>query len=478
MYNTIKLEQDYERKMMSVYKDMLVTHIDDNANVTINGGNSSSNQKRKQEIEENMSVKLSKEQKKAIDLFKKGNNILVLGAGGTGKSEIIREIQYYIETNEPGKNVAVTGTTGIASYNINGITLTSFMGIGTGEDHYDVMTKRIMKKRDTRERIQKLDVLIVDEISMASAELFEKINEICQAVRKNKRFFGGIQLVLAGDFLQLLPVFKDGNPKSKDKRLLIESEIFNKHFTKKNIINLKKNFRQENAEYSNLLLRLRKGEHTEKDLKKIKSRMTNETKDMVHLVTSNRKAHTINMKQMEQLKSNETYTYTLKEETKSNVELFNEIQKQFEQRGIDTVTLKEGARVMLIKNLSVEDGLVNGMGGTIISFENEMEVKFPIVKFDNNKIQTIRPVVWEYHSQETTIRVSQIPLMLSWAITIHKSQSITLDSAVMDLADCFCEHQIYAALSRVRRLENIYIKSFDEQKIKVNETVKEYLSKL
>lgn len=467
MYNTIKLEQDYERKMMSVYKDMLTTHINDN--VTDND-DSSSNQKRKQEIEENMSVKLSKEQKKAIDLFKKGNNILVLGAGGTGKSEIIREIQYYIETNEPGKNVAVTGTTGIASYNINGITLASFMGIGTGEDQCDVMTKRIMKKRDTRERIQKLDVLIVDEISMASAELFEKINEICQAVRKNKKFFGGIQLVLAGDFLQLLPVFKET---SKDKRLLIESEIFNKRFTKKNIVNLKKNFRQENAGYSNLLLRLRKGEHTENDLKKVKSRMTNETKDMVYLVTSNKKAKVINMKQMEQLKSDETYTYVLKEETPSN-ELFQEIKRQFEQRGIDVVTLKENARVMLIKNLSVEDGLVNGMGGTIIRFENG----YPVVKFDNSRIQVLKPVVWEYMNSETTVKVSQIPLMLSWAITIHKSQSITLDSAVMDLADCFCEHQIYVALSRVRRLENIYIKSFDEQKIKVNDTVKEYLSKL
>jgi ATP-dependent DNA helicase PIF1 len=462
MYNKVKLEQDYERKMMSVFKDMLTAHIDE----------SDQDKQKKEQIEQSMStmVQLSKEQKKAIELFKKGNNILVLGAGGTGKSEIIREIQYYIESNEPGKNVAITGTTGIASYNINGITLASFMGIGTGEDQHDVMAKRIMKKRDTRERIQKLDVLIVDEISMASAELFEKINEVCQAVRKNKRFFGGIQLVLAGDFLQLLPVFKET---SKDTRLLIESEIFNKHFTKKNIINLQKNFRQENAEYSKLLLRLRKGEHTEKDLKKIKSRLTKETKDIVYLVTSNKKAKEINMKQMEQLTSNETHIYMLKEETKHNVELFNEIKRQFEQRGIDTVTLKENARVMLIKNLSVEEGLVNGMGGTIIGFENGEN--FPIVKFDNNKIQVIKPVIWEYNSQETTIRVSQIPLMLSWAITIHKAQSITLDSAVMDLEDCFCEHQIYVALSRVRKLENIYIKSFDEQKIKVNETVKEYL---
>lgn len=463
MYNQVKLERDYERKMMSVYKDMVTDLITDEFD----------NKDQIEKIQHDMStmVQLSNEQKKAIELFKKGNNILVLGAGGTGKSEIIREIQYYIETNQPGKNIAITGTTGIASYNINGITLASFMGIGTGEDQYEVMIKRIMRKPDVRNRIQKLDVLIVDEISMASAELFEKINEVCKVVRKNKLFFGGIQLLLAGDFLQLLPVFKDF---SHDTRLLIESDVFNKHFTKKNTINLKKNFRQENGEYSKLLLRLRKGEQTEKDVKKIKSRMTKEIKDIVHLVTSNKKAKAINMKQMEQLKSNKTYTYFLKEETKNNVELFNEIKKQFEQRGIDTVTLKENARVMLIKNLSVEEGLVNGMGGIVIGFENGV----PIVKFDNNIIQTIKPVVWEYINSDTKIRVSQVPLMLSWAITIHKSQSITLDSAVMDLEDCFCEHQIYVALSRVRKLENIYIKSFDEQKIKVNSMVKEYLSKL
>jgi ATP-dependent DNA helicase PIF1 len=423
-------------------------------------------------------VELSEDQQKALDMFIEGKNVLIMGPGGVGKSKVVREMKY--QASKQYKSVVVCGTTGVSAFSIGGITLNSFMGIGTGDQPLETLMRRVMTKRGIRDRIMSTDVLIVDEVSMLSAALFEKINLICQKARRNQTFFGGIQVVFSMDPLQLQPVFKV-NGTADDTRLIYESELFKAVFskTKRNIINLKTNFRQQNdPEFTNLLMRVRRGVHTAGDIATLKTRMIKHGADIgedaVYLVTSNRKAQAINKINMDKLKY-PTVEYlaqfTEYGVAKESEELLRDLQSQFDQKGIAKLELKQGARVMMIKNVNVEEGLVNGSVGTVVEFENGL----PIVKFDNGVQRAVNYSDWELEVNNAKVKASQIPLMLCWGITIHKIQSLTLEKAVMDLADCFCHGQCYVALSRLRSIQNLYLKTFDPNKITVCEKTKTFV---
>lgn len=426
-------------------------------------------------------VDLSKSQKRALDLFTASKNVLIIGSAGVGKSFLIKEMKYQSKQ----RHMVVTATTGIAAYNVNGLTLNSFMGVGTGEQSVDILVKKVQRKRGVRERIRCTDILVVDEASMLSAELFEKINVVCQTIRRSSAPFGGIQVILSCDMLQLLPIFKRntfGTTSQQDTRLLFESSVFKKYFNAANTVTLTENFRQTGTKFKETLLRIRMGEHTDADVELLRSRMISRVcpsdallQDAVHLVSSNRQAQAINMNNLNTIDDEIVeYNSAFSENGDKElcVELTRELQSQFELKGINKVRLKKGARVMLIKNLSVEEGLVNGSVGTIDKFTSG---GYPIVKFDNRVTREILPVEWELEFGDSTSKAVQVPLMLCWAITCHKSQSLTLDKAVMTLGDAFCDHQIYVALSRIRTLEGLYLDTFDPKKITVNEKVKEFL---
>jgi len=260
---------------------------------------------------------LSPSQQIAFKLFKDGKNILLLGPGGVGKSTCIKTFEEYAIKNN--KNVYLTATTGIAAYNIEGMTLHSFMGFGTGDGELSFLLKRILKKKNIVQRIIETDILIVDEISMLSAELFEKMDTICKKIRRSNLFFGGIQMVFSGDVLQLLPVFNQIQTKmdmSIDTRLIVESQLFHNMFNKKNIIVLKENFRQKDSKaFVDLLNRLRIGQHTDEDIRLLKTRLLSTSKrnklnldNIIHLVTSNKKAQSINSSKLNKL-SGPSHTY-------------------------------------------------------------------------------------------------------------------------------------------------------------------------
>jgi ATP-dependent exoDNAse (exonuclease V) alpha subunit len=240
-------------------------------------------------------------------------------------------------------------------------------------------------------------------------------------------------------------------------------------------------------------MRIRSGTHTASDLAFLNTRLITNLEvsvdslpPMVHLVASNKQAQIINATNLNGIESR-AYKYKSNFTEEGNkdtcTELTRELHTQFNQKGINEITLKLGARVMLIKNLSVEEGLVNGSVGTISKFEviEPSEPPYPRVKFDNGVNRLIVPVEWELElssgSETSVSKATQLPLMLCWAITIHKSQSLTLDQAIMDLSGCFCEHQVYVALSRVRGLNGLYLESFDPKKIVVNRKVVEFLSR-
>ncbi len=434
-------------------------------------------------------IDLSITQQNAFSKFKMGDNLLILGSAGTGKSKLVKEFYKYINL-EGKKTMYLTSTTGISAYNLGGITINSFMGITTGKESINVLLKRLRYKIGIKDRIRATDILVIDEISMMSANLFEKLNEICKVLRKSKKPFGGIQIILTGDFLQLEMV-PDQN---SDNRLIIESDIFNNMF-KNATINLKENFRQKNDnKYIDLLMRIRKGEHIEEDIITLNSRLvkgdtTSDTSDKrdtsdkmknsqgVHLVSSNKKAQAINNTRLNALKFGEmeyNATYTKLGNQESCELLEKELKSQFLQKGIESLRLKRDCRVILIKNLDVSLGLVNGSIGTVEElFDDSVKVKF-----DNGVSQLITNVSWELDIDDSKIIGNQIPLMLAYAITIHKSQSLSLDSAILDLSDCFCNHMVYVALSRVRSLDGVFLKSFDKKKITVNKKVLDYIKNI
>lgn len=456
----------------SAYKEMIESHVG-------------------KTIDFEKELNLSEKQREAYEKFKEGKNMLILGPGGVGKSKVIKTMEEYITKEKRDKKIVLCATTGISAYNIGGMTIYSFLGMGTGEGDVDYLVKKIIRRKPQADRIRNTDILIIDEISMMSAAIFEKIEAICRRVRRKNVYFGGIQVILTGDLLQLLPVFNQNREiyKEVDERLIIESELFNEIFKKReNIVILNKNFRQQqDEEYAHILNRIRTGEFTEDDVKKLNTRnivLNPELKpkeDIIRLVASNKKAKEINEKHL----NDEGYIYIAKyktsgqEETIKNL-LTKELESQFKQKEIDRVVLCKNNRVMLIKNLDVTAGLVNGSIGTIKRFvrnPNSKEME-PEVLFDNGRLEIISKVEWELDMNGNRVIAEQMPLTLAYSITIHKSQSLTLDSAVLDLEDCFTDHMVYVSLSRVKRLDGLYLKSFNPKKIIVNEKMKAFNKKM
>jgi ATP-dependent DNA helicase PIF1 len=436
---------------------------------------------------------LSANQKKALEIFKEGKNLLMIGQAGVGKSKNIKVFEDYTKTHFKNKQFYITASTGISAYNIGGITIHSFLGIGTGKGNITALFNKVRRKKDIANRVIATDIIVLDEASMISAELFEKIDFILKRLRKNNEPFGGIQMVLSMDPLQLLPVFKPIGKEVLDERLIVESDFFNNTFNKENenIITLLQNFRQQkNPEYVDTLTRIRLGTYTENDIAMIETRLVDkltkkdllDSKDSIHIVTTNKKAQIINLKNYDRLVGEEniysSYFLTTGECKETCDLLKKELETQFESRGLTSLKLKIGARVMLVKNLETEIGLVNGSLGIVIDFIDINGFKSPMVKFDNGVERTIDIVEWGLQIDDNKITGLQIPLILAYALTSHKIQGLTLKNAVCDIADCFCEAQVYVVLSRVQHLEGLYLKTFNKLRIKVNKTMLDYLKQV
>jgi len=457
-------QQDYEQQLLEKFKDLIVEH----------------NEQTGSNIPTEYELELSNTQKYAFEKFKRGESLLILGPAGTGKSQITKTFYKWI-TNTQQKTMYLTSTTGISAYNIGGITINSFMGIGTGESSVETIIRRLKYKTSIKNRIKMTDILVIDEISMMSASVFEKINHICQILKRSNKPFGGIQIILTGDLLQLETIFNTTTPlnnNSSDNRLIIESELFKKMFTKSTVV-LQENFRQKtDTKYIDILMRIRKGLQNEQDIKTLQTRLVDTDKNsLIHLVSSNKKAQLINSKQLDKIKQ-EDYLFECQFSRYGNTEtcdlLEKELRSQFSQRGIDTLKLRKGCRVLLIKNLDVSLGLVNGSIGTVKDFINNKVV----VEFDNGVTEHIGKIEWELEMDNSKIVATQIPFMLAYSITIHRCQGLSIDKAILDLADCFCNHMVYVALSRVRSLEGLYLHSFDQKKITVNEKLLDFINEI
>lgn len=412
-------------------------------------------------------VVLDRKQNQCLQLLKKGENLLVSGPGGSGKSTLIRTVIRWFEKR--GKNVGVTATTGSASVLIGGTTIHSYLGIGLGDQtKMDLLMK--LQKSPKRTNWTKTDLLIVDEVSMLSPELFDKLFWLGQQLRNDQRPFGGMQILLSGDFLQL--------PVVKCDKFVFEAKNWER--TIKNIFLLSQVKRQSNPEFRDLLNRLRVGNGTDGDFAFLKSLGAKKEKDMevrpTKLFCKNEDVDVINIKKLNEL-NEEIYKYELDVEIPEDApSLPNNFNPAKRCNAPQIVRLCKGAEVLLLYNLNIEGGLVNGSRGTVTGFSED---KMPIVRFLNGIEITIGYTTWEIKEGRQVIAlVTQIPLRLAYAITIHKSQGMSLDSAFINLSGVFEYGQAYVALSRVKSPDNLIVKNATKSSFKVHPKAKQFYQNL
>ncbi|KAI3835786.1 hypothetical protein MKW92_033247 [Papaver armeniacum] len=426
--------------------------------------------------------KLTEQQKLVLEEVSKGKSVFITGSGGTGKTFLLKQIVNLLkqEVHKPDE-VFVTASTGVAACALNGQTLHSFAGIGLGEDDEDELLGRVCKNKLASQRWKQVKALVIDEISMISGELFDKIEYIAQMCKPKRKgqIWGGIQLIVSGDFFQLPPIIKYSNGEVKE--FAFEAECWNESFDLQ--IELTQVFRQSDLQFIELLQWIRKGYRDANMLKLLDkcclNELVNVPSDVPRLFPRNEDVKRLNNERLKNL-GQEIVSYRAVDRG------VNPWRNQLQQ-GIapDVLEICLGARVMLIKNKDVEAGLVNGAVGTVIGFDRDYASKVlkkmcaerirPKVRFDSGLEMVIEPDTWEVtEGNEVQAQRAQIPLILAWAVSIHKCQGMTLDRLQTDLSRAFGCGMVYVALSRVRSLDGLYMSGFSASKIKAHPKVLQF----
>ena len=415
---------------------------------------------------------LSDKQQQAFDIICKGKNIFITGPGGCGKTHLIKHIYNHFNLR---KNIAITSTTGTSAILIDGSTLHSYLGIGLGNDDAGSLYMKIKKNTKIRRRWEELDILVIDEVSMLSPTLFDKLEQIARVIRRSECPFGGIQIILSGDFYQL-PVVGETDAFCFDAKSW-KSCI-------KNIVYLTENFRQSDPIFLKCLNEIRVGNISDETYNILKSRVNVPLHNELgikptKIYSLNRDVDIDNENELDKLvlenENLEFYEYKLEYQVfKDNI---HNVEEKISKKCVAPYNLQLciGAQVMLLYNIDLENKLVNGSRGVITRFVEN----FPEVLFLNGVKQIITEQTWEiYDGKELIISCTQVPLRIAYSITSHKSQGLTIDYAIVDLDNIFENGQAYVALSRVRSLEGLSIRNLKKIKVKAHPKVIEFYSKL
>jgi len=394
----------------------------------------------------------------ALAIMATGEHVFLTGPAGSGKTYLLNQL-IRLKKHE-GKHVSVTATTGLAASHLGGSTIHAWSGIGIRDELGGQFLENLSKGR--RDIIEKTDVLIIDEISMMHDFRLDMVDTACRLVRKQPDTpFGGIQVIMSGDFFQLPPV---NRADSFQGGFVVFSEAWQQ--LDPVVCDLEEQHRQEeDDELSGILGAMRSRDIRQSHAAQLLAR-TEVTPPADSIYTE---LHTVNVDvdsqneaKLKQLPGDEMIYQQTTTGSDNYVENL--------QRSVlapAELHLKEGALVMAVKN-SLDRKYVNGSLGTVVAFDTATE--YPIVKFLNGKEVTMQPDTWELRDgDKKRASITQIPLRLAWAITIHKSQGMTLDAALIDLRKAFVAGMGYVALSRVRSLEQLYLKGINRTALEISE---------
>lgn len=415
------------------------------------------------------------EQQQAIELALAGHNIFLTGKAGTGKTYTLNKI---INILKEKKRVAVTASTGIAATLLDGQTLHAWSGTGIKESLIIDDLYKIARNYFLRERILRTNVLVIDEISMLKGVKFDVIDEVCKFVKRNDRPFGGIQVIVSGDFFQLPPIEQ---AKEKDYCFKAQSWI-NANFK---ICYLKKIYRQSDDTFIDLLNNIRKNDVSFEQIEILKDLSKKEKDDKAtHLFCKKVNVNIINARE---LNSIDEEPYIFRMEGEGNEYAVKILKKNC--LAPETLILKKGAKVMFVKN-DFDRNIVNGTQGEIVDFDTYRQYDkngeivaewddIPYVKiFNEDRIEPAFYTSWKLEEfnpktkqDEIKAQITQIPLRLSWALTIHKAQGSTFNYINLDLIDVFEKGMGYVALSRATSLAGIYLSGFNEMALKVDDYI-------
>lgn len=415
-------------------------------------------------------------QREALDILKTGANIFLTGEPGAGKTHTINHFVSYLRDRniEP----AITASTGIAATHIGGTTIHSWSGIGirTKLDKYDL--DKIASSEYIAKRVHRTKVLIIDEVSMLSGNMLDMLDMVCREIKQTNAPFGGMQIILVGDFFQLPPVAKRRDDHEIQNFLMPEIGDMSARFAyvsgawhRANLVvcYLSEQHRQDDLSFLSMLSAIRKNAVAKEHLDQIILRKIKTEEAPAHITKLF--SHNVDVDQVNSIElgklGNEKKSFKMSASGKENLVVAL-------KKGClspENLELKEGAVVMCTKN-NPKEKFVNGTLGTVTGFAEFSG--HPVIKTKNGRSITVGPMDWMIEENGKILaQITQIPLRLAWAITVHKSQGMSMDAAVIDLSQVFEFGQGYVALSRVRRLSGLYLLGINEHALKVHPEILE-----
>ncbi len=397
-------------------------------------------------------------QKDALDILKMGYNCYITGAAGSGKTHLLNEYIKFLKNK--GVEIGITASTGIAATHMGGTTIHSWSGLGIRDDLTEYDLEDLETKKYLYDRFKETDVLIIDEISMLHHFRLDLIERIARHLKRNQLPFGGMQVILCGDFFQLPPVSRMGE---KESHFSYKSEAWKKLNLK--ICYLEEQHRHKDDKFIKILNGIRGNNLTEESFSHLRGRdnaILKEGIEPTKLHTHNINVDTINDTELNKLPG-QIFTYQM--EDKGRKALVDALKKSC--LAPEVLRLKKGARVMFVKN-NFEEGYANGTLGKVIECSNYG----PKIMLNSGKVITPEKVNWVIEEEgKTKATITQYPLRLAWAITVHKSQGMSLDAVEVDLSKSFEQGMGYVALSRVRTLEGLRLLGINKNALEVREDV-------
>lgn len=412
-------------------------------------------------------------QETALKILQTGANVFLTGEPGSGKTHTVNAYVKWLR--ERGIEPAITASTGIAATHIHGMTIHAWSGIGIKQDLSVYDLDKIAQNERVVRRVRDAKILIIDEVSMLSAKTLAMTEAVCREIRHRQVPFGGLQVVLVGDFFQLPPVVQRREQHEDEPQISFETgeaestsnfAFGSRVWRELNplVCYLSEQHRQEDAAFLDLLSGIRRGTFSSAHRTLLGTRRVEARAGATQLYSHNADVDRINDVEIGKI-SGDMRTFAMTSQGKDTLVASL-------KRGClspEMLALKVGARVMFTKN-DIERTYVNGTLGTITGFVKDSG--YPIVKTNAGRSVIAEPEEWHIEDGGKVLaRINQIPLRLAWAITVHKSQGMSLDAAHMDLAQAFEYGQGYVALSRVRTLAGLSLAGFNDRALEVHPEV-------